>query len=72
MCFPLCLEALFGRASRRDFVKKGLLAATAVACGTRAVSAGDAAKPAPQKPRSFTTVLDLTHIFMKAFRPSTD
>ena len=36
MCSPLCLEALYGRASRRDFVKKSLMAATAVALRPRA------------------------------------
>jgi kynurenine formamidase len=62
MCSPLCLEALYGRASRRDFVKKSLMAATAVACGARATSA-----PVAQQPRSFTNVLDLTHPLFEGF-----
>jgi hypothetical protein len=32
MCSLHCLETLYRRASRREFVKKGLMAATAVAC----------------------------------------
>ena len=43
------------------------MAATAVACGARAVSGSDVAKPAPQQPRSFTTVLDLTHTLYEGF-----
>jgi hypothetical protein len=38
MCSPVCLEALYGRASRRGFVKKSIMAAAAVACGARAGS----------------------------------
>jgi kynurenine formamidase len=67
MCSPLCLEALYGRASRRDFVKKSLMAATAVACGARAASGAAVTTPAAQQPRTFTTVLDLTHALYEGF-----
>ena len=72
MCSPLCLEALYGRASRRDFVKKSLMAATAVACGARAASGAAVATPAAQQPRTFTTVLDLTHALYEGFPTFTD
>src|SRR5258707_8200762 len=63
MCSPLCLEALYGSASRRVFVKKSLMAATAVVCGARAASGAAVA----QQPRSFTNVLDLTHPLYEGF-----
>ena|ERR1700693_1776771 len=45
MCSPLCLEALYGPASRRGFIQKSILAAAAVACGARAASgAADGSK----------------------------
>jgi kynurenine formamidase len=43
------------------------MAATAVACGARAASGATVATPAPQEPRSFTTVLDLTHPLYEGF-----
>lgn len=67
MCSPICLEALYGPASRRGFVKKSIMAAAAVACGARAASGVTVATPAPQQPRSFTTVLDLTHTLYEGF-----
>jgi kynurenine formamidase len=44
MCSPTCLEALYGPASRRGFVKKSIMAAAAVTCGARAAS-GAARQP---------------------------
>jgi kynurenine formamidase len=67
MCSPVCLEALYGRASRRGFVKKSIMAAAAVACGARAGSGTAPAAPAAQQPRSFTNVLDLTHPLFEGF-----
>ena len=67
MCSPICLEALYGPASRRGFVKKSILAAAAVACGAGAASGAAMATPAPQQRRSFTTVLDLTHTLYEGF-----
>jgi len=67
MCSPLCLEALYGSASRRVFVKKGMMAAAAVVCGARAASGAAVATPAAQQPRTFTTVLDLTHPLYEGF-----
>ena len=67
MCSHLCLEALYGSASRRVFVKKSLMAATAVVCGARAASGAAVATPAEQQPRTFTTVLDLTHPLYEGF-----
>ena len=67
MCSPTCLEALYGPASRRGFVKKSIMAAAAVACGARAASGAAMATPATQQPRSFTTVLDLTHTLYEGF-----
>jgi kynurenine formamidase len=66
MCFPLCLEALYGSASRRGFVRKSMMAA-AVVCGARAASGAAVATPAAQQPRTFTTVLDLTHPLYEGF-----
>jgi kynurenine formamidase len=43
------------------------MAAAAVACGARAASGAAMATPAPQQPRSFTTVLDLTHTLYEGF-----
>jgi hypothetical protein len=66
MCSPFCLEALYGSASRRVFVKKSMMAA-AVVCGARAASGAAVATPAAQQPRTFTTVLDLTHPLYEGF-----
>jgi kynurenine formamidase len=65
MCSPLCLEALYGSASRRGFVRKSMMAVGALACGVRA--AAGAVAPAAQEPRSFATVLDLTHPLYEGF-----
>jgi kynurenine formamidase len=67
MCSPLCLEALYGSASRRVFVKKSMMATAAVVCGARAGSGTAPAAPAAQQPRSFTNVLDLTHPLFEGF-----
>jgi len=67
MCSPLCLEALYGSASRRVFVKKSMMTAAAVVCGARAASGAPVATPAAQQPRTFTTVLDLTHPLYEGF-----
>jgi hypothetical protein len=65
--FPLCLEALYGPASRRGFVKTSVMAAAAVACGVRAASGAAAPTPAAQQPRNFTNILDLTNPLYEGF-----
>jgi kynurenine formamidase len=67
MCSPVCLEALYGRASRRGFVKKSFMAAAAVACGAPPGSGTALAAPAAQQRRSFTNILDLTHPLFEGF-----
>jgi hypothetical protein len=62
-----CLEALYGPASRRRFVKESLMAAAAVACSVRAASGAAAPTPAAQQPRNFTNILDLTHPSYEGF-----
>jgi kynurenine formamidase len=67
MCSPLCLEALYGPASRRGFIQKSIMTAAAVACGARAASGAATPVPAAQQSRSFTSVLDLTHPLYEGF-----
>jgi kynurenine formamidase len=44
-----------------------MMAAAAVVCGARAASGAAVATPAAQQPRTFTTVLDLTHPLYEGF-----
>src|SRR5689334_2861040 len=67
MCPPGFLSAVCGRATRRSFVKGGLAAGAAVAAaGAVDPAPARAATPTPA-PRTFSTVLDLTHPLFEGF-----
>ena len=67
MCPPKCLEALYGPASRRGFVKSGLMTAAAVAYGTRSAAAATSAAPQGTGSRTYSNVLDMTHTLFEGF-----
>lgn len=62
MCAPGCLETVHNRLSRRNFFKGA--GATAAA---GALAAAYPPKPAAAEPRSFTSVVDMTHTFHPDF-----
>lgn len=66
MCPPAILDALYGAASRRSALTKGLAAAAAMACATHAPLIAQAAAATAQ-PRSFSDVADLTHPLYEGF-----
>jgi kynurenine formamidase len=69
MCPPGCLHAICQQATRRGLLKAGfgLSVATAAGASRFAATPAAAATPAPKTPRSFSDVIDLTHVLFEGF-----